>query len=100
VSPLVGGRAIKGPTAKMMTELGLESSSGEVARRYADFLDGFMFDGTDLAPDTASHIQTMPAQTVMSTIDDKEELARAVLAFADSLRSHKQVGREARAVNW
>jgi LPPG:FO 2-phospho-L-lactate transferase len=99
VSPLVGGRAIKGPAAKMMTELGHEPGSSEVARRYADFLDGFMFDETDPAPDTVPHIQTMSAQTVMTTLEDREALARTVLAFADRLRSHKRANRETRAVN-
>ena len=40
VSPIIAGRAVKGPTAKMMTELGLDPSAGTVAQRYSDLLDG------------------------------------------------------------
>ena len=87
VSPIVRGRAIKGPTAKMMTELGQPPSAGEVARRYGDFLDGYIFDATDPPPATSSRPRVMAAQTVMTTLEDRESLARAVLDFADSLRS-------------
>jgi LPPG:FO 2-phospho-L-lactate transferase len=87
VSPIVGGRAIKGPTAKMMTELGQPPSAGEVARRYVDFLDGYIFDATDPPPATSSRPRVMAAQTVMTTLEDRESLARAVLDLADSLRS-------------
>src|SRR5229473_1932509 len=59
VSPIVGGRAIKGPTAKMMTELGQPPSAGEVARRYGDFLDGYIFDATDPPPATSSRPRVM-----------------------------------------
>jgi len=87
VSPIVRGRAIKGPTAKMMTELGQPPSAGEVARRYGDFLDGYIFDATDPPPATSSRPRVMAAQTVMTTLEDRESLARAVLDLADSLRS-------------
>jgi hypothetical protein len=35
ISPVIGGRAVKGPTAKLMTELGVEVSPGSIARHYA-----------------------------------------------------------------
>src|SRR4029077_10548134 len=38
VSPIIGGQAVKGPTAKMMRELGLEASAAGVAARYGDLL--------------------------------------------------------------
>jgi LPPG:FO 2-phospho-L-lactate transferase len=47
VSPIVAGRAIKGPTAKLMAELGLEVSSTEIARYYGDLIDGFVLDTAD-----------------------------------------------------
>jgi LPPG:FO 2-phospho-L-lactate transferase len=87
VSPIVGGRALKGPTAKMMTELGHTPSAGEVARRYAAFLDGYVFDATDPPPALSSDMRMMAAQTVMATLEDREALARAVLDLADSLAS-------------
>lgn len=56
VSPILGGRALKGPAAKMMAELGEAPSALAVARRYQAFLDGFVLDRTDaaLAPAVAA----------------------------------------------
>jgi len=83
VSPIVGGRAVKGPTAKMMQELGLAVSSAAVAERYGALLDGYVVDAADSAGiRTRQHI----APTLMTTLEDREALARAVLAFADSLK--------------
>jgi LPPG:FO 2-phospho-L-lactate transferase len=82
VSPIVGGKAVKGPTAKMLQELGLAVSSASVAERYGDLLDGYIVDQRDAQGiSTKVHI----APTLMTTLADKEALARAVLAFADSL---------------
>ena len=47
VSPIIGGRAVKGPTAKMMAELGMTPSAAAVARRYGDLLDGYVMDVAD-----------------------------------------------------
>src|SRR6266436_3212927 len=44
VSPIIGGRAVKGPTAKMMSELGCEVTAAAVARRYQDLLDAYVVD--------------------------------------------------------
>ena len=44
---MIGGKAVKGPTAKMMRELGLEVSAAAVARHYHDFLDGYVIDDAD-----------------------------------------------------
>jgi LPPG:FO 2-phospho-L-lactate transferase len=82
VSPIVGGRAIKGPTAKMMQELGLAVSSASVAKRYRDLLTGYIVDQADAEGIPGKvHI----ASTLMTTLAEKEALARTVLTFADSL---------------
>ena len=47
VSPIIGGQAVKGPTAKMMRELGLSVTATTVGERYADFLDGYVVDDRD-----------------------------------------------------
>jgi LPPG:FO 2-phospho-L-lactate transferase len=96
VSPIVGGRALKGPTAKMLTELGHRPSAGAVARRYAGFLDGYVYDVTDALPAEASHLRSVATQIVMATLEDREALARAVLDLADRLRPLKSA-REKRA---
>jgi LPPG:FO 2-phospho-L-lactate transferase len=88
VSPIVGGVALKGPAAKMFTELQLPSTALAVAEHYGDLLDGFVIDAADaaLAPaieelGVAVHV----TQTVMHTLEDRIELARAVLQFATRL---------------
>jgi LPPG:FO 2-phospho-L-lactate transferase len=90
VSPIVGGRAIKGPTAKMMRELERTPSAGEVARFYAEFLDGLVFDESDAPPPSAAaRLRMIPAATVMKTLADRDALAQTVLDFADALRPVK-----------
>jgi LPPG:FO 2-phospho-L-lactate transferase len=79
VTPIIGGQAIKGPTAKIMQELGLEISGDAVARRYADLIDVFIVDETDPAPAAVEGVRFVPAQTRMNHTQDREELARAVL---------------------
>ena len=91
VSPIVGGRAIKGPAAKIMAEIGVEVSAATVAARYRDFLDGFVIDETDRA--LASHVESEATdvrafveRTVMRTDDDRTRLAARVLEIARALR--------------
>jgi LPPG:FO 2-phospho-L-lactate transferase len=92
VSPLVGGRAVKGPTAKLMRELGQAVEHAAIAAHYADFIDGLLIDRGDISELTAAGLAGLPPQrvravpTLMRTLDDRESLARAVLAFADDLR--------------
>ena len=83
VSPIVGGRAVKGPTAKMMRELGLDTSPAGIAGRYAGLLDVLVIDEADVASDTPADIEVIVARTLMTTFEDRERLARVVLAAAD-----------------
>jgi LPPG:FO 2-phospho-L-lactate transferase len=85
VSPIIGGRAVKGPTAKMMTELGLAVNAASVAQRYGDLLDGYVVDHVDAAEAAALGIPVTTAHTLMTTLDEREQLARHVLATADAL---------------
>ena len=85
VTPIIGGKAIKGPAAKMMAELGLDVSGAAVARRYADLVDGFVIDQVDPTPDATGGVTFFSAATLMNTVDDRLQLARAVLRAADSL---------------
>jgi len=88
VSPIINGAAIKGPTAKIMKELGIEPSPGAVARHYGGLLDGFIADEQDR--DTVSGAKKLDPpvrfyDTIMNTLDDKIRLARDTLDFARSL---------------
>jgi LPPG:FO 2-phospho-L-lactate transferase len=85
VSPIIGGRAVKGPTGKMMAELGLATSASAVAGRYQDLLDGYVMDHTDATDAGELGIPISVAHTLMTTLADREALARHVLATADAL---------------
>ena len=85
VSPIVGGEAVKGPTAKMMTERGIAPSSAAIAAHYAGLIDGLVIDEADRAQAAeiaATGIAVEVTATVMTARADKQALARAVLAFA------------------
>jgi LPPG:FO 2-phospho-L-lactate transferase len=84
VSPIVGGEAIKGPTAKMFRELGVTPSPNAVAQKYSDFLDLMIVDQVDARDHKLMDsfgVQTEVAQTVMRTADDKLALAELALRF-------------------
>jgi LPPG:FO 2-phospho-L-lactate transferase len=82
VSPIIGGKAIKGPTAKIMAELGLPVGAAAVARHYEDILDTFIAEESDANEVEDLGIPVRLARTLMSTIEDREGLARVVLAVA------------------
>lgn len=89
VSPIVGGEAIKGPTAKMMDELGMPRTALAVAEHYQDLLDGYILDTKDrqLVKDVeALGIATTVTQTVMLTLADRRQLAEDTLDFVDQLQ--------------
>ncbi|MGZ8512999.1 MAG: 2-phospho-L-lactate transferase [Candidatus Limnocylindria bacterium] len=84
VSPIVAGRALKGPADRMLASLGHESSALGVARMYVGLVDRFVLDEADaaLAPDVAAlgmvaHV--LPA--VMRSDDDRAALANALMAL-------------------
>ncbi len=88
VSPIVGGRAIKGPTAKLMAELGIPVSATAVADHYRDLIDGIVLDEADAglaASIDSSGIACAVTQTLMTTLEERTRLARGVLEFARTL---------------
>jgi LPPG:FO 2-phospho-L-lactate transferase len=85
VSPIVAGRALKGPTDRMMASLGYEVSAVGVARLYEGLLDGYVLDEADAELAEATHALGMDAkvtQTVMHTDADRATLARFLLEAA------------------
>jgi LPPG:FO 2-phospho-L-lactate transferase len=82
VAPIIGGRAVKGPTAKMMRELGIEISAATVARRYGDVIDAYIIDHGDTASCTGLDCAIVPAKVLMETLADREALARITLEAA------------------
>jgi LPPG:FO 2-phospho-L-lactate transferase len=86
VSPIIGGKAVKGPTAKMMEELGLAVNAAAVARHYLDFLDIYIADESDRNELFEPGMATVFAPTLMVSLEDREALARTVLSAADRWR--------------
>lgn len=92
VSPIIGGKTVKGPAGKMFTELGFESSSGAVARHYGKLLTGFIIDridGDDESRIRSSGLEVLVTQTIMKTPEDRKQLAAEVLSFGRKILSDK-----------
>jgi LPPG:FO 2-phospho-L-lactate transferase len=88
VSPIIRGKAIKGPAAKMMNELGIPVTSLSIANHYKGFIDGIVID--ELDKDLSKEIedtgaQVLVANTVMNSLKDKISLANECMKFIGSL---------------
>ena len=84
VCPIVGGKSLKGPSDKMLLQLGCGSSATAVAKLYADFAGVFVIDRRDAGQAEAiralgMRVAVLP--TVMRTRSDKRKLAKAILAL-------------------
>jgi LPPG:FO 2-phospho-L-lactate transferase len=84
VSPLIGGQAVKGPTAKIMAELGVPADSASIARHYG-FIDGLIIDETDRAEADKIDLRVQVTSTWMRSLEDRERLAADCLDFAARL---------------
>jgi len=82
VSPIIGGKAVKGPTAKMMAELGLPVDAAAVARHYGDILNLYVADEADAGEIGDLGVPVSFARTLMLSLKDREALARSVLDAA------------------
>ena len=94
ISNIVGGEAIKGPAAKMMSELGMPQTALGVAQhyveQYGDLVKGFVLDTADAALEeevNALGLATIVTKSVMLKLHDKIELAKQTLAFASTLEA-------------
>ena len=86
VSPIIAGQTVKGPAAKMFSELGIEPSALSVAEHYLGLVTAFVQDvrDADLAPSIdALGVRTLALDTLMKTPADRERLARDVLHFVE-----------------
>lgn len=92
VSPIIGGRAIKGPTTKIMAELGIAADALAIARHYSGLIDGLLIDEVDATPDTREALEQTGlrigvTRTLMKTLEDRERVAQAAIEFASGLRA-------------
>lgn len=82
ISPIVGGKALKGPAAKMMKSMRLRSSAAEVAKLYADFTGVFILDELDrkqAVQVAALNMRPVATNTVMRGLRERKSLARVVV---------------------
>ncbi len=82
ISPIIGGRALKGPADRMLKSLGHEVSAAGVARLFADFLDVWVIDGADAGLSAEIEklgVRPVVAEAVISDPERAAELARTVL---------------------
>jgi LPPG:FO 2-phospho-L-lactate transferase len=89
ISPIIGGKALKGPADRMLLSLGHDSSALGVARIYAGLIDGFVIDSADLdqaAAIEALGIRVLATDAIMHDVPDRGRLAREVLALGESLK--------------
>ncbi|MFG1343562.1 2-phospho-L-lactate transferase [Xanthobacter autotrophicus DSM 431] len=100
VSPLIGGRAVKGPTAKIMDELGIGAGTAAIAAHYLGLADGLVIDTADAADAAgvaASGLACRVAPTLMTGPAERVALADECLAFARELGTRRRVGHAAKA---
>ncbi|NWK94443.1 2-phospho-L-lactate transferase [Sphingobium lactosutens] len=86
VSPFIDGRAVKGPAAKIMIELGRATTTEGVIEYYDGLLDGILVHSEESRGLTAEGVAVWSCNTLMASDADQQRLARESLAFASSLR--------------
>lgn len=90
VSCVVAGASVKGPTAKIMKELGVPVSAASVATHYGDLIDGFIVDCSDEATLQEFDVQSIAASIVMTTDESRAMVAETTLEFAEQIRDRKR----------
>jgi len=88
VSPIVGGKALKGPADRMLRDQGMEPSAGAIAKLYEDFLDVLVIDNVDsklkaqiepLGDARGGGVEVIVTDTIMVSMEKKAALARTAL---------------------
>jgi LPPG:FO 2-phospho-L-lactate transferase len=82
VSPLIAGKAVKGPTAKIMDELGLALTQRTIAEHYRGLIDGLVVDEADGDEARTLDLPTEVTRTLMASLGDRDQLAQRALALA------------------
>ena len=86
VTPIIGGDAVKGPTAKILRELKKEISPLAIAEHYRGLIDGFVLDERDAHLADKLGVPVAITDTLMKTLDDRERVARVALELAVRLK--------------
>jgi LPPG:FO 2-phospho-L-lactate transferase len=85
VSPLIGGRAVRGPADRMLARLAGSTEPGAVAACYPGLIDALVFDEADAPAELAEGVRPVVARTLMSDEAARRRLARTVLDAAGAL---------------
>jgi len=85
ISPIIGGKTVKGPAAKMYRELGIQPSALAVANHYRGLLTGFVMDKIDIELVKDLEVQTLVTDTLMKSSEDRRRLAQEVLHWIGAL---------------
>ena len=85
VSPIISGSAIKGPAAKIFSEMGIQPSAVAVFHHYSQYLSGFVMDNLDKCHSAEISIPTLVTQTIMKSTQDRVNLAQNVIDFLQTL---------------
>jgi LPPG:FO 2-phospho-L-lactate transferase len=86
VSPIIGGKTVKGPAAKMYAELGIQPSALAVAQHYRGLLSGFVLDDMDAELANKIDIPTLTTDTLMDSLTKRARLAGDVLNFSRRIK--------------
>jgi len=89
VSPIIGGKAIKGPAAKMYEELNIRPNALAVANHYKDLLTSFVIDNMDVSEANQINdwgIISLITNTLMMKITDRIRLAEEIVDFCEQKR--------------
>ena len=93
VTPIIGGKAVKGPAAKIMAELGIAPDVVSIAKHYTGLIDGFVLDASDGSSAGALDVPSLVVNTMMRTLDDKIALAHDCIAFCERLAASPEAAR-------
>jgi LPPG:FO 2-phospho-L-lactate transferase len=92
VTPIIGGKAVKGPTGKIMAELGLVPDAASIARHYGALIDALIIDAVDGEAAAGLPVRASVTNTLMLTDEDKVALARHCVALCERLMQRRRAG--------
>jgi LPPG:FO 2-phospho-L-lactate transferase len=96
VSPIIGGKALKGPAAKMYREMGITPTAAAVADHYGELLSGFVMDDRDrdlessLKDAGSNGLKVFITDTIMNTRQDRIQLAKEIIRFGRQLLKERK----------
>lgn len=95
ISPLINGRAVKGPLDRMLADMGLPGGGIGIAQRYAGLIDGIVIDESDAAEEAALRdhgIDVLTAPTYIKDCEQSARLASRVLEWAAGVAMNASAG--------